>query len=991
MFERKGRRKVSCRQVDAWLMAYLKDGLAPDRRAAVDEHLAGCEVCRHAVRDARALEAGLRLEATRYNPTLSPTASARIQERVYRRMRRGLIMQRTSRVVGGAAGVVVALVLVAGALLLWQTLRPGEPAGPMGDETPVPGGPAPRQTAAPGQTAITFAAPDGSFDAYRDLAAEFEGLHPDLHVEVVSLEEILGPDLKDSTSPEAALRVVSAADTAWWYVEPGATRQGLVRDLGPLLDADPAFDAADFYPGMLDAYRWDGGLWAVPGHALVTLVYYDKAAFDEAGVPYPQAGWTWDEFVATARAVAKWDGDEVARYGYIDLMGGILQSYLADQGILGASSAGPSAPRFDSPGVVAAVRRYVEMVRTPGITPELPAGQAGLTQAYAMVSDGRAAMWTDLAADHPSHPSGASIYASRDIGVVPFPSDSQGDTNPLQAFGYVMSAGTTQPEAAWRWLNFLTRQGSVRQTMGMAARRSAAEGSGFWDGLDDDLAAALRYALEHPFVTNPANASLTRALSQALAAVLQEGEDVEQALAEAQQAVTSAASEVPAGEKVEVPPVPPPQEVRGSPASDETVTITFVLFLADSTAYRTLAERFHETHPDITVEVRPLSMSAYGGRLGLEEAAAAGDCLLWAAGAADLERGPYVLSLDPFLSADAGFSEDDYYPAFQQMCEQGGQSWCLPYDARPGVVQYNRDLFDASGVAYPELDWTLDDLVEKAAALTQGEGAGKQYGFSGYGNEEMALEVAVRLHGGALWDTAASPPRSQFDDPAVVDAVRWYAGLAGDDGIRPAVHLSPPMEQRIEEYRGPMGAVEEGRVAMWTQLAGVDEYQQRVIPSMGMAPFPQQNGRRPFIGHVEAHYISAQTDHPQACWDWLTFLADHAGAVQGMPARRSLAESTEFAQQVGAEAAAIYLAAVEQPDPVFEAEAHYSWMYTAEYWFRAAYDAVLDGGDAGQALGEAQRKATAFVTCIETRHDLEGYELAEACALQVDPEYPAVP
>ena len=129
MFERKGRREVSCRQIDAWLMAYLKDGLAPDRRAAVDEHLAGCEVCRHAVRDARALEASLCLEAARYNPTLSPTVSARIQERVYRRMRRGLIMQRTSRVVGGAAGVVVALVLVAGALLLWQTLRAGEPAG----------------------------------------------------------------------------------------------------------------------------------------------------------------------------------------------------------------------------------------------------------------------------------------------------------------------------------------------------------------------------------------------------------------------------------------------------------------------------------------------------------------------------------------------------------------------------------------------------------------------------------------------------------------------------------------------------------------------------------------------------------------------------------------------------------------------------------------------------------------------------------------------
>jgi hypothetical protein len=32
-----------------------------------------------------------------------------------------------------------------------------------------------------------------------------------------------------------------------------------------------------------------------------------------------------------------------------------------------------------------------------------------------------------------------------------------------------------------------------------------------------------------------------------------------------------------------------------------------------------------------------------------------------------------------------------------------------------------------------------------------------------------------------------------------------------------------------------------------------------------------------------------------------------------------------------------------------------------------------------------------FVACVETRRDLKGYELAEACALEVDPEYPVVP
>lgn len=50
-----------------------------------------------------------------------------------------------------------------------------------------------------------------------------------------------------------------------------------------------------------------------------------------------------------------------------------------------------------------------------------------------------------------------------------------------------------------------------------------------------------------------------------------------------------------------------------------------------------------------------------------------------------------------------------------------------------------------------------------------------------------------------------------------------------------------------------------------------------------------------------------------------------------------------------------------------------------------------DGATVEQALGEAQRRATTFVACVETRHDLKGYELAQTCALEVDPEYRAVP
>ena len=42
---------------------------------------------------------------------------------------------------------------------------------------------------------------------------------------------------------------------------------------------------------------------------------------------------------------------------------------------------------------------------------------------------------------------------------------------------------------------------------------------------------------------------------------------------------------------------------------------------------------------------------------------------------------------------------------------------------------------------------------------------------------------------------------------------------------------------------------------------------------------------------MTGYYISAQAKEPQACWQWITFLSQEPGAVQGLPARRSLAES----------------------------------------------------------------------------------------------------
>lgn len=67
----------------------------------------------------------------------------------------------------------------------------------------------------------------------------------------------------------------------------------------------------DFAPAPLDAFRFDGDeLTCMPQNVSSLAVYYNVDLFEQAGLPAPTAGWTWDDFLAAAASIT---GD--GRYG----------------------------------------------------------------------------------------------------------------------------------------------------------------------------------------------------------------------------------------------------------------------------------------------------------------------------------------------------------------------------------------------------------------------------------------------------------------------------------------------------------------------------------------------------------------------------------------------------------------------------------------------------------------------------------------------------
>jgi multiple sugar transport system substrate-binding protein len=95
----------------------------------------------------------------------------------------------------------------------------------------------------------------------------------------------------------------------------------LLLDLGPVIEADPVAQTVlgDIEPNLLEGMRTrpSGELNFFPTEWNNMITYYNKDMFDAAGLEYPAADWTWEDFRAAAKALTIRDSaGNATQYGY---------------------------------------------------------------------------------------------------------------------------------------------------------------------------------------------------------------------------------------------------------------------------------------------------------------------------------------------------------------------------------------------------------------------------------------------------------------------------------------------------------------------------------------------------------------------------------------------------------------------------------------------------------------------------------------------------
>jgi len=93
-----------------------------------------------------------------------------------------------------------------------------------------------------------------------------------------------------------------------------------------------------------------------------------------------------------------------------------------------------------------------------------------------------------------------------------------------------------------------------------------------------------------------------------------------------------------------------------------------------------------------------------------------------------------IIALDDYIAKSTKVKADDFIPAVAKLKELNGATYGLPWCYAAEIMYYNKDMFDAAGVAYPTNEWTMSDFIAAAEKLTKIEnGKVVQYGADGMG------------------------------------------------------------------------------------------------------------------------------------------------------------------------------------------------------------------------------------------------------------------
>lgn len=278
--------------------------------------------------------------------------------------------------------------------------------------------------------------------------------------------------------------------------------EGLLYDFSDLLAAGEGLQEDRFSPGSLDAWRTtDGKLAGIPTMANTYGFFYNKDAFDEAGIPVPEAGWTYDDLFDTIAELqdafpkAK-QKPLVTQWQLLTTVQGVSAYAVANGGEPFAdANIGVSQVQAD-PVFREGAQRFADAIAAGQMTePDFDAGNSAAPFAKGAIPLMFGGQWLQQTIQQND--------PKIEWGYAPWPEGSEASVQPIETNGVCTPATVADPEATWQTISYLDGPGFAEAMKETPIAPIAYEpgSTGYYEALeagdagDQSIAATVKYEL----------------------------------------------------------------------------------------------------------------------------------------------------------------------------------------------------------------------------------------------------------------------------------------------------------------------------------------------------------------------------------------------------------------------------------------------------------------------------------------------------------------
>lgn len=364
-------------------------------------------------------------------------------------------------------------------------------------------------------------------------AEKFQEMYPYITVEIIPTQSGSG------TFRDAYIAAAQAGggpdalmvDIIW-------TPQLAAAELALNLDEFASEDISAFFPGPVETVMYNGSIYGIPWYTNALAMFYNKTAFQAAGLPDPAGGWTWDEFKTAATTLTQGD---MYGFGAMAGYGGTFEwfPWLWQNGgeVLTADN---SAAAFASPEGIEAAKFYLDLYNVDNVVPEAAKSWKSWDELAVAFTSGTIAMYEvgdwGLAGVDSKEP-------TFEWGVAPLPQNVK-QASVVGGANWVINPNTKNSDAAYKWVQFIS--GPEVFTIMDGYKRLAARSGGEQQIVKDDprmqvFVDSLAYARARSAIPNWTTVDYD-CLQPAFLRVLLEGAEVEASMLEAEACANAALS-----------------------------------------------------------------------------------------------------------------------------------------------------------------------------------------------------------------------------------------------------------------------------------------------------------------------------------------------------------------------------------------------------------------------------------------------------------------